>query len=313
MYGDVCKILGIKYPIIQGAMAWIAESNLVAAVSNAGGLGVLATGHLDVAGCRAEIRKLKSMTDKPYAVNIMLLSEFADEIAELLCDEKVPIITTGAGSPGKYMKMFKQANIKILPVVPSIALAKRAEKDGADAVIAEGMESGGHVGKITTMSLVPQVADNVSIPVIAAGGIADGRGMAAAAMLGASAFQIGTRFLVANECIVHDNFKKRILKAKDIDTTLTGLSTGHPVRVIRNKMARTYEELEKQKAPIEEIEALGKGALRRAVLDGDMENGSVMSGQIAGLVNKEQSCSEIIEEMYGEYVSLINNADSLLK
>lgn len=257
MYENICEMLGIEYPIIQGAMAWIATPELVAAVSNAGGLGVLATGHLNGEGCREAIHKLKEMTDRPYAVNIMLLSTYAEEIAKVLYEEKVPVITTGAGSTITHLKAFQEMGAKVIPVIPSVAIAKRFEKEGVNAVIAEGMESGGHIGKTTTMALVPQVVDAVHIPVIAAGGIADGRGMAAATMLGASGFQLGTRFLVAKECTVHPNFKQRILKAKDIDTTITGLSTGHPVRVIRNKMARAYEALEKQNAPSEKLEELG--------------------------------------------------------
>ena len=311
MYSDICKVLGIKYPIIQGAMAWISDADLVAAVSNAGGLGVLATGHLDGEGCRREIRRLKEMTDKPYAVNVMLLSPFVEQIVEVICEEKVPIVTTGAGSPGKYMKKFKEAGVKVIPVVPSVAMAKMMVKDGVDALIAEGTESGGHVGKTTTMALVPQVVDAVDVPVIAAGGIADGRGIAAAYMLGASGVQIGTRFLVAKECNVHPNYKAKIIKAKDIDTTTTGNSTGHPVRVIKNKMARAYEALEKKNASAEELEELGRGALKKAVVDGDVDNGSVMSGQIAGLVKKEQTCKEIIEEMYGEFIQIMKNTAEL--
>ena len=307
MYADICKVLGIKYPIIQGAMAWISDADLVAAVSNAGGLGVLATGHLDGEGCRQEIRRLKEMTDKPYAVNVMLLSPFVEQIVEVICEEKVPIVTTGAGSPGKYMKKFKETGVKVIPVVPSVAMAKMMVKDGVDALIAEGTESGGHVGKTTTMALVPQVVDAVDVPVIAAGGIADGRGIAAAYMLGASGVQIGTRFLVAKECNVHPNYKAKIIKAKDIDTTTTGNSTGHPVRVIKNKMARAYEALEKKNASAEELEELGRGALKKAVVDGDVDNGSVMSGQIAGLVKKEQTCKEIIEEMYGEFIQIMKH------
>ena len=311
MYADICKVLGIKYPIIQGAMAWISDADLVAAVSNAGGLGVLATGHLDGEGCRQEIRRLKEMTDKPYAVNVMLLSPFVEQIVEVICEEKVPIVTTGAGSPGKYMKKFKEAGVKVIPVVPSVAMAKMMVKDGVDALIAEGTESGGHVGKTTTMALVPQVVDAVDVPVIAAGGIADGRGIAAAYMLGASGVQIGTRFLVAKECNVHPNYKAKIIKAKDIDTTTTGNSTGHPVRVIKNKMARAYEAIEKKNASAEELEELGRGALKKAVVDGDVDNGSVMSGQIAGLVKKEQTCKEIIEEMYGEFIQIMKNTAEL--
>lgn len=307
MYADICSMLNIEYPIIQGAMAWISDPSLVSAVSEAGGLGVLATGHLNPEGCVKAIREIKAKTNKPFAVNIMLLSPFADELVKVVCEEKVPVVTTGAGSPGKYIQMFKESGTKVLPVAPSVAIAKRMEKDGADAVIAEGCESGGHIGKITTMALVPQVVDALNIPVIAAGGIADGRGMAAARMFGASGFQIGTRFLVANECTVHPNYKERIIKAKDIDTTTTGASTGHPVRVIKNKLARKFEELEKNNAPSEELDALGRGSLRKAVVEGDIENGSVMSGQIAGLVNKEQSAEEIIKELYSEYKELMNS------
>lgn len=307
MYADICSMLNIEYPIIQGAMAWISDPSLVSAVSEAGSLGVLATGHLNPEGCVKAIREIKAKTNKPFAVNIMLLSPFADELVKVVCEEKVPVVTTGAGSPGKYIQMFKESGTKVLPVAPSVAIAKRMEKDGADAVIAEGCESGGHIGKITTMALVPQVVDALNIPVIAAGGIADGRGMAAARMLGASGFQIGTRFLVANECTVHPNYKERIIKAKDIDTTTTGASTGHPVRVIKNKLARKFEELEKNNAPSEELDALGRGSLRKAVVEGDVENGSVMSGQIAGLVNKEQSAEEIIKELYSEYKELMNS------
>ena len=310
MYADICSMLNIEYPIIQGAMAWISDPSLVSAVSEAGGLGVLATGHLNPEGCVKAIREIKAKTNKPFAVNIMLLSPFADELVKVVCEEKVPVVTTGAGSPGKYIQMFKESGTKVLPVAPSVAIARRMEKDGADAVIAEGCESGGHIGKITTMALVPQVVDALNIPVIAAGGIADGRGMAAARMLGASGFQIGTRFLVANECTVHPNYKERIIKAKDIDTTTTGASTGHPVRVIKNKLARKFEELEKNNAPSEELDALGRGSLRKAVVEGDIENGSVMSGQIAGLVNKEQSAEEIIKELYSQYKEIMNSIKS---
>lgn len=313
MYADICEMLGIKYPIFQGAMAWISDAELVSAVSNAGGLGVLATGHLDGEGCRAEIKKVKEKTDKPFAVNVMLLSAFVDDIVKVICEEKVPVVTTGAGSPLKYMAQFKEAGVKVIPVVPSVAMAKKFVKDGADAVIAEGTESGGHVGKTTTMALVPQVVDAVDVPVIAAGGIADGRGMAAATMLGASGFQLGTRFLVAKECTVHEKYKEKILKAKDIDTTTTGQSTGHPVRVLRNKLARAFEALEKNNASQEELDALGRGALRRAVKEGDVDNGSVMSGQIAGLVSKEQTAKEMIEEMYNEYKEIMEKASSLIR
>lgn len=296
----VCELLGIEHPIIQGGMAWIADSSLAAAVSEAGGLGII-TGTAPIEWIRDEIRKAKKLTNKPFGVNIMLMSPHADEVAKLICEEKVPVVTTGAGSPGKYMEMWKSNGVKVVPVVASVALAKRMEKLGADAVVAEGMESGGHIGQLTTMTLVPQVVDGVNIPVIAAGGIGDGRGMAAAFMLGAEAVQIGTRFLVANECTVHDNYKKRVLKAKDIDSEVTGRSTGHPVRVLRNKMTREFLKFEKEGASPEKLEEIGTGALRKAVVDGDIDYGSVMAGQIAGLVDKEGSCMEIINEIISEF------------
>ena len=311
MYSNICEFLGIKYPILQGAMAWISDAELVSAVSNAGGLGVLATGHLNGEDCRSEIRKIKELTNKPFAVNIMLLSKFVDDIVKVICEEKVPVVTTGAGSPLKYMEKLKESNVKVIPVVPSVAMAKKFVKDGADMVIAEGMESGGHIGKTTTMALIPQIVDAVNVPVIAAGGIADGRGIAAAKMLGASGFQIGTRFLVAKECNIHQNYKNKILKAKDIDTTTTGHSTGHPVRVLKNKLSRKFELLEKNNASQEELDIIGRGALKKAVIEGDMDNGSIMSGQIAGLITKEQTAKEIIEEMYDEYKRIISDISQL--
>lgn len=295
----ICQVLNIKYPIIQGGMAWIADASLAAAVSNAGGLGII-TGTAPVEWIREEIKKLKSMTDKPFGVNVMLMSPHAEDVAKLICEERVPVVTTGAGSPGKYMDMWKEHGVKVIPVVASVALAKRMEKLGADAVIAEGTESGGHIGQLTTMSLVPQVVDAVEIPILAAGGIGDGRGFAASFMLGAEGVQIGTRFLVATECTVHANYKAKIIKAKDIDSEVTGRSTGHPVRVLKNKLSKEYKRLENEGASIEEIEELGIGALKKAVIDGDIDSGSVMAGQIAGLVNKEQSCKEIIEEIINE-------------
>lgn len=301
----ICKLLGIEYPIIQGGMAWIADASLAAAVSEAGGLGII-TGTAPIEWIRDEIRKAKKLTNKPFGVNIMLMSPHADEVAKLVCDENVQVVTTGAGSPGKYMEMWKEHGVKVIPVVASVALARRMEKLGADAIVAEGTESGGHVGQLTTMVLVPQVADAVEIPVLAAGGIGDGRGIVAGFALGAEGVQIGTRFLVAKECTVHQNYKNKVLKAKDIDTEVTGRSTGHPVRVLRNKLAREFNKLEKEGAPVEDIEKLGEGALRKAVKDGDVDYGSVMAGQIAGLVNKEQTCKEIIDE-------LVKEADSLFK
>jgi len=293
----VCELLKIKHPIFQGGMARIADASLASAVSEAGGLGII-TGAAPTEWVREQIQKTKEMTNKPFGVNIMLMAENAEEIANLVCEEGVSVVTTGAGSPGKYMEKWKSHGIKVIPVVASVALAKRMEKSGADAIIAEGTESGGHVGQLTTMTLVPQVVDAVSIPVIAAGGIGDGRGVAASFMLGAEGIQIGTRFLVAKECTVHQNYKDKVLKANDIDTEVTGRPTGHPVRVLRNKLARTYLKLEKEGASAEELEKLGAGALKRAVVDGDVDNGSLMSGQIAGLINKEQTCSEIIEELF---------------
>jgi enoyl-[acyl-carrier protein] reductase II len=295
----LCDILGSRYPIIQGGMAWIADSSLAAAVSNAGGVGII-TGNAPTDWVREEIRKAKKLTDKPFGVNIMLLSETAEEIAKMACEEGVKVVTTGAGNPGKYIEMWKQNGIKVIPVVPSVALAKRMERAGVDAIIAEGCESGGHVGELTTMALVPQVVDAVNIPVIAAGGIGDGRGICAALSLGAVGVQVGTRFLVAYECTVHENYKQKVLSAKDIDTQVTGRPTGHPVRILRNKLSRQLQILEKECAPLEKYEELGRGALSRAARDGDIEYGSVMAGQIAGLVNKTQSCAEIIEEMFCE-------------
>lgn len=301
----ITELLNIKYPIIQGGMAWIADASLAVGVSEAGGLGIISgVGPTEVV--RAQIRKAKELTDKPFGVNIMLMQDNADEIARLVCDEKVPVVTTGAGSPGKYIEMWKSHGIKVIPVVPSVAIAKRMEKFGADAVIAEGMESGGHIGQTTTMSLVPQVVDEVNIPVIAAGGIGDGRGIAASFMLGAVGVQMGTRFLVSNECNVHQNYKEKVLKAKDIETEVTGTSTSHPVRVLRNKLTREYIKIEKSNSNSEKLESLTRGALRKAVIEGDTENGSVMAGQIAGLVKKEQSCKEIIEELMTEFDKCIN-------
>ncbi|MDD5793437.1 enoyl-[acyl-carrier-protein] reductase FabK [Clostridium sp. HCP1S3_B4] len=302
----VCNILGSKYPIIQGGMAWIADASLAAAVSNAGGVGII-TGTAPIEWIREEIRKAKELTDKPFGVNIMLMSPHADEVAKLVCDEKVKFVTTGAGSPGKYMEMWKEHGVKVIPVVASVALAKRMEKLGADAIIAEGTESGGHVGQLTTMALVPQVVDAVNIPVLAAGGIADGRGIVASFALGAEGVQIGTRFLVAKECTVHQNYKDKVLKAKDIDTEVTGRPTGHPVRVIRNKLSRQFKKLESEGATVEELEKLGTGSLPKAAKDGDTDFGSVMAGQIAGLVNKEQTAEEIINEIVSETDNILKN------
>jgi enoyl-[acyl-carrier protein] reductase II len=299
IHSELCELLGIEYPIFQGGMAWIADASLAAGVSNAGGLGII-TGNAPVDWVREEVRKAKKLTDKPFGVNIMLLGEMAEDVAKMVCEEGVKVVTTGAGNPGKYVEMWKAHGIKVIPVVPSVALAKRMERSGVDAVIAEGMEGGGHIGELTTMALVPQVVDAVNIPVIAAGGIGDGRGLAAALMLGAVGVQVGTRFLVAEECTVHANYKQKVLEAKDIDTQVTGRATGHPVRVLRNRLTRKFQLLEKECAPLEAYEELGRGALSKAAKFGDVDNGSVMAGQIAGMVKKEQTCKEIIEEMFRE-------------
>lgn len=303
----VNEVLQIKYPIIQGGMAWIAESSLASAVSNGGGLGIIAGGNAPVDYVRSEIRKAKKLTNKPFGVNIMLLSENAEELAKVVCEEGVKVVTTGAGNPGKYMAMWKEAGIKVIPVVASVALALRMERSGADAIIVEGCEAGGHIGELTTMTLVPQVVDAVKIPVIAAGGIGDGRGVVAAIALGAEGVQVGTRFLVADECTVHENYKEKIIKANDIDTIVTGRATGHPVRILKNKLARKFKELEKNNGDLNEYTELGKGALPKAAKDGDVDFGSVMAGQIAGLVNKKQSCQDIIEEMFREAEKVLNN------
>ena len=293
----LCDMVHIKYPIFQGGMAWIADSSLAAGVSEAGGLGII-TGNAPIDWVKNEIRKAKKLTDNPFGVNIMLLSSTADEVAKIVCEEGVRVVTTGAGSPGKYIDMWKKHNILVIPVVASTALARRMQRAGADAVIAEGCESGGHVGELTTMTLVPQVADAVDIPVIAAGGIGDKRGVAAAFALGACGVQVGTKFLVADECTVHENYKMKVIAAKDIDTVVTGRYPGHPVRVLRNKLTRQFQELEKEGASFEAFEELGRGALVRAAKEGDIETGSVMAGQISGLISKRQSCREIIEEMF---------------
>lgn len=302
----VTELLDLEYPIIQGGMAWVAECHLASAVSNAGGLGIIGAGGASADFVREQIKKTKEKTDRPFGVNVMLMNPQADEIARVIADEGVKVVTTGAGNSGKYIPMWKEAGVKVIPVVASVAMAKMMERAGADAVIAEGMESGGHIGSATTMALVPQVVDAVKIPVIAAGGIADGRGLAAAMMLGAEAVQMGTRFVVANESIVHNNYKEKVIKARDIDSVVTGMTHGHPVRAIRNRMTREYLRLEKEGADFMELEKLTLGALRKAVVDGDAENGTLMAGQIAGLVGKQQPCAEIITE-------IVNQAKELLK
>ena len=302
----VTELWGVEKPIIQGGMAWVAESHLAAAVSEAGGFGLIGAANAPADVVRNYIREAKELTDRPFGVNIMLLSPFADDIAQVVVEEGVAAVTTGAGNPEKYMAQWKAAGIKVIPVVASVALAKRMERCGADAVVAEGTESGGHIGQATTMTLVPQVVDAVTVPVIAAGGIADGRGFAAAMMLGAEAVQMGTRFCVSDECVIHEKYKERILKAKDIDSEVTGRSHGHPVRGLRNRMTREYLKLEAEGASFEELEKLTLGGLRKAVVEGDTDNGSVLAGQIAGMVNRRQSCREIIDE-------IMDQAELLLK
>ncbi len=301
----ITELLGIQYPIIQGGMAWVAEYHLAAAVSEAGGLGLIGAASAPAEVVREQIREAKKLTDKPVGVNVMLLNPNADEVARVIVEEGVKVVTTGAGNPAKYMEMWKNAGVKVIPVVASCALAKLMERAGADAVVAEGMESGGHIGDTTTMALVPQVVDAVSIPVIAAGGVGDGRGFAAAMMLGAQGVQMGTRFVVAKESIVHEAYKQKVIAAKDIDSEVTGRSTGHPVRVLRNKMTREYLKMEKEGASFEELELITLGSLRKAVVEGDVVNGTLMAGQIAGLIKKEQTCSEILQEVMVEAEKLL--------
>lgn len=300
MQTELTRLLGIEYPITQGGMAWVAEYHLAAAVSEAGGLGIIGAANAPAEWVREQIKETKKLTDRPFGVNVMLMSPYAEEVAKVVAEEEVAVVTTGAGNPEKYMELWKSKDIKVIPVVASVALAKRMERCGADAVIAEGCESGGHIGESTTMTLVPQVVDAVDIPVIAAGGIADGRGIAAAFMLGAKGVQMGTRFVVTKECQVHQNYKERIIKAKDIDTRVTGRSTGHPVRTLRNGMTKRYLEMESKGASLEELEYLTLGALRKAVVDGDIKEGSVMSGQIAGMVKEELTCKEVIDRLVKE-------------
>ncbi len=308
MKNRVTELLGIEYPIIQGGMAWVAEHHLAAAVSEAGGLGLIGAANAPADVVRQEIRAAKELTKKPFGVNIMLMSPCADDIAQLVIDEEIPIITTGAGTPEKYMDAWKAAGIKVIPVVASVALARRMERCGADAVVAEGCESGGHVGETTSMALVPQVVDAVEIPVIGAGGVGDGRGIAAMFMLGAEAVQMGTRFVVSKESQVHPNYKERIIKAKDIDSVVTGRATGHPVRTLRNQVTREYLKKEQEGASFEELEMMTVGGLRRAVQEGDVKKGSVMSGQIAGMIKKEQTCKEMIQELMSEADALLGGS-----
>ena len=309
----ICKLLNIKYPIFQGGMAWIGTAELASAVSNAGGLGIIGAGHMPPALLRAEIQKAKKWTDKPFGVNIMLMSPFVKEVMEVVIDERVAVVTTGAGNPAEYLPALKEVGTKVIPVVASVALAKRLVRSGVDAVIAEGTESGGHVGEITTMALIPQVVDAVDVPVIGAGGIGDSRGIMAAFALGASAVQMGSRFVVSEECIAHPNYKNLVLKAKDRSTVVTGRSTGHPVRVLANKMTREYAEMESHNASVEELEKFGAGRLNLATHKGDVENGSVMIGQISGMFHEIKPVATIIEELVGGIPAVGERVHNTLK
>ena len=309
----ICKLLNIKYPIFQGGMAWIGTAELASAVSNAGGLGIIGAGHMPPDLLRAEIQKAKKWTDKPFGVNIMLMSPFVKEVMEVVIDERVAVVTTGAGNPAEYLPALKEVGTKVIPVVASVALAKRLVRSGVDAVIAEGTESGGHVGEITTMALIPQVVDAVDVPVIGAGGIGDSRGIMAAFALGASAVQMGSRFVVSEECIAHPNYKNLVLKAKDRSIVVTGRSTGHPVRVLANKMTREYAEMESHNASVEELEKFGAGRLNLATHKGDVENGSVMIGQISGMFHEIKPVATIIEELVGGIPAVGERVHNTLK
>ncbi len=303
----ICELVGIKYPIFQGGMAWASDYNLASAVSNAGGLGIIGAGQMPPDLLVKQIRLAKENTDKPFGVNLILYLSYINELVDAVISEGVSVVTTGAGNAGQFIKKFHDAGIKVIPVIPAVALAKRMEKAGADALIAEGMESGGHIGESTTMTLVPQVAENVGIPVIAAGGIADFRGFAAALCLGASGIQMGTRFIATKECNVHQNWKNMIIKASDRDTVITGRPTGHPVRVLKNKLSKQFLELEEKCADIKKYEELGVGKLKAAAIDGDSDYGSMMSGQIAGIIKEEKSVKDVIEEIMQQTEDFINN------
>ena len=313
IYTSICEMLGIRYPLFQGGMAHISDAHLASAVSNAGGLGIITAASGDIDWVEEQIELMKKLTDKPFGVNVMLRGKNIDEIAELLCVKKVPVVTTGAGTPEKYMASWKGAGIKVIPVVPSVSIAKLVARCGADAVIAEGGESGGHVGDMTTMALVPQVCDNVDIPVIAAGGIADGRGVAAAFMLGAQGVQLGTRFLCADECSVNPVYKAKVIKANDTSTIVTGRRLGHPVRSIKSSFSRAYAKAEYTNISDEELENMAVGSLPAAVYNGDEKKGSFLAGQISGLVNKEQCCEDIIIEIFEETENILNGAKKWVK
>lgn len=312
MKNRICELLNIEYPVIQGGMAWVATAELAAAVSNGGGLGLIAAGGAPAEVVREQIKKARTLTDKPFGVNVMLMSPFAEDVMKVILEEKPAVVATGAGNPAKYIPDLKAAGIKVMPVVPSVALAQKMEKCGADAIIAEGTEAGGHIGELTTMVLIPQVCDAVSVPVIAAGGIADSRGTAAVMALGADGIQVGTRFICSTECIAHDNYKQAVLKAKDRDAVVTGRSTGAPVRALKNKLTREYARLEAENASKEEIEALGVGGLRKAFENGDVEMGSLMAGQSAAMVHEITPCADIIKELLANIDGIYDNAKSKL-
>lgn len=309
LHTRLTSLLGIEHPIIQGGMAWTATAELVGAVSNAGGIGIIGAGHMPTDLLREQIRMAKAITERPFGVNLMLLTPHIDDIVQMVLDEHVPVVTTGAGNPGKYMNALKDAGIRVIPIVPSVALAKRMESIGADALIGEGMEAGGHIGELTTMVLTPQLVDAVEIPVVAAGGIADGRGVAAAFALGAEGVQVGTRFMCAEECTIHPAIKQEVIKARDRDTVVTGRSTGHPVRVLKNKLARQIMDLDRDNKP-EEIEALGAGKLALAMRQGDTEMGSVMAGQVAAMVCAIEPAADIINEMMREAEAIMREFPS---
>ena len=310
---EICEMLGIRYPVFQGGMAWIADGKLAAAVSDGGGLGIIAAGNAPGDYVREQVRIARSLTKKPIGVNIMLLSPYADDVAQVVVEEKIEVVTTGAGNPSKYMNAWKEAGIRVIPVVASVAMAKILTRMGASALIAEGGESGGHVGELTTMVLVPQICDATTLPVIAAGGIADGRGVAAALMLGACGVQMGTRFLSATECSIHPNYKEKILKATDLCTMVTGKRLGHPVRSLRTPFAREYSKAEYGGMPDEELEALGTGALRRAVQEGDNRTGCFLAGQVAAMVKQEQPAAQIIQEVMQEAEPILLRAPQWVK
>lgn len=313
MKNRLCELLGIEYPIIQGGMAWVATAELAAAVSNGGGLGLIAAGGAPADVVRAEIRKCRELTDKPFGVNVMLMSPFAEEVMQVIIEEKPAVVATGAGNPGKYIEPLKEAGIKILPVIASVAMAQKMEKQGVDAVIAEGTEAGGHIGEITTMCLTPQVVDAVNIPVVCAGGIADARGAVAAFALGADGIQVGTRFICSDECIAHENYKQAVIKAKDRDAVVTGRSSGAPVRALKNKLTKEYQRLEKENATAEEIEQLGVGGLKRAFLDGDTQMGSLMAGQSAAMVKEIEPCSDIIRSYFSDIENILTKIKDNIK